>query len=399
MSRATRAHSSRGVSLIEALVALAVMAFGLLGVVGMQATLRYNADISKQRSEAVRMAQEQVEALRSFGALTGYAGIADIATADVSVPTGFGNTTFARTTDVSNPGVSEPQFKTLTVTVEWLDRRTDSSGTQQGVRLATAIAGVSPELSATLGLAGDRSVPQRPLGRHATIPVAAVPVGSFDPSRSRFAPPGSSTRQWIFNNATGQIEKVCDVIPTDVAYTGCTDKPGLLLSGYINFSTGTAPDAVAPSSGIPSGHTLTKFDVVDMTPPPPTPPECFVDATLVPVAYFCLVPTTVSSPKTWSGRSEVNLEVTSTSASAISATLADFAATRYKVCRYTPELTDTPTGGNAAHPLAYSGVGTSLINQNFLVISAGDGTASFGCPGTSTPGVPNYNTYRHQPIS
>ena len=39
-----------GVSLIEALVALAVMAFGILGVVGMQSNMRTGADISRQRS-------------------------------------------------------------------------------------------------------------------------------------------------------------------------------------------------------------------------------------------------------------------------------------------------------------------------------------------------------------
>jgi Tfp pilus assembly protein PilV len=56
----------RGVSLVEALVSLAVMSFGMLGVVGVQATLRYNAEVSKQRSEAVRIGQEEMESLRSF---------------------------------------------------------------------------------------------------------------------------------------------------------------------------------------------------------------------------------------------------------------------------------------------------------------------------------------------
>ena len=70
----TRTLHSRGVSLIEALVALAVMSFGMLGVVGMQATLRYNADVSKQRSEAVRLAQEEVERWRSFSVLAPTAG-------------------------------------------------------------------------------------------------------------------------------------------------------------------------------------------------------------------------------------------------------------------------------------------------------------------------------------
>ena len=73
----------RGVSLIEALVALAIMAFGMLGIVGMQSSLRTNADISKQRSEAVRIAQEVIEQRRAFWVLAAAAGVtayADIVT-------------------------------------------------------------------------------------------------------------------------------------------------------------------------------------------------------------------------------------------------------------------------------------------------------------------------------
>jgi len=387
---------TRGVSLIEALVALAVMAFGLLGVVGMQATLRFNSDVSKQRSEAVRMAQEKVEDLRAFNALGGtadhdFSDILSVAAADVAVPTGFANTTFKITTTVIDPpsATDGPQFKTLSVDVRWSDRTNTTSTPNQGVQLTTTVAGVAPELGATLGLRGDRAAPQRPGGRHATIPISAVPVGIFAPGKSRFALPGSSTRQWIFNNATGQIDKVCDAIPTTAAeYTACTDKPGLLLSGYINFSTGTAPDAAAPSGGIPSGHTLgIEVNVAVMTSPPPTSPECSVDATLVPVAYFCLVPTTVLSPKTWSGRSNLKLMDTLTG-------LIDSIPGTYKVCRYTPYSATSPhapAGGNAAHPLDYTNVSASLINQNFLVIDA-----AAACPTDSTAPFLG-NTYRHQP--
>ena len=97
------AARSRGVSLIEALVALAVMAFGLLGVVGMQATLRFNADVSRQRAEAVRMAQEQMENMRSFGVLSGAALPTDHEYVDIitgtdypAPPSGFANTAFTR---------------------------------------------------------------------------------------------------------------------------------------------------------------------------------------------------------------------------------------------------------------------------------------------------------------
>jgi Tfp pilus assembly protein PilV len=58
--RLHRTHS-RGVSLVEAMVALAVMAFGMLAEVGVQTTLRLNADVAKQRSEATRIAQETLE--------------------------------------------------------------------------------------------------------------------------------------------------------------------------------------------------------------------------------------------------------------------------------------------------------------------------------------------------
>ena len=77
MMRAHRqlAHQ-HGVSLVEALVALAIMAFGMLGLVGMQASMRANADLAKQRSEAVRLAQQQMEAWRGYGTLTTYNAIA-----------------------------------------------------------------------------------------------------------------------------------------------------------------------------------------------------------------------------------------------------------------------------------------------------------------------------------
>lgn len=388
---------SRGVSLIEALVALAVMAFGLLGVVGMQATLRYNADISKQRSEAVRMAQQQVEDLRSFGTLGGtaewdYADIASVATAAVPTPAGFANTTFNITTRVVDPVATDAQFKTVSVTVDWLDRRTDAGGTPQSVQLTTAIAAVAPELGATLGLAGDRAAPQRPRGRHPTIPPAAVDLGG---GSSSFAPPGApSGTSWTFSNATGQITQVCT--------PACTALKGWLLSGYIAFATGSAPtpaEAESPSDPKPLTHAVSVRVDATTTPAPATSPICFANPSTLLVNYFCLVPTKPSN-STWSGRSVLEILDLSTSASSISTALSDTASSSFKVCRYTPQATHTPTGGNPAHPLDYTDVGASLVNQNFLVISAGSGTAAFTCPGddAGTPLV-NSNTFAHQPIS
>ena len=58
---------------------------------------------------------------------------------------------------------------------------------------------------------------------------------------------------------------------------------------------------------------------------------------------------------------------------------------------------------NEEHPLDYVNVRTSLVNQNFLMIGAGDGTTAFTCPNeTDSTGVLEFidgDTYRHQPAS
>ena len=74
-----RRHGARGVSLIEALVALGVMAFGMMALLGLQSTLRGNADVARQRAEAVRIAQESIEDWRAFGAIETAVGIVDYA--------------------------------------------------------------------------------------------------------------------------------------------------------------------------------------------------------------------------------------------------------------------------------------------------------------------------------
>ncbi len=65
-------RAQRGVSLVEAIVAMAVMAFGMMAIVGLQTTLRANSDVAKQRSEAVRIAEEAIETARAFSLMAGY---------------------------------------------------------------------------------------------------------------------------------------------------------------------------------------------------------------------------------------------------------------------------------------------------------------------------------------
>ena len=395
MSSAAR---SRGVSLIEALVALAVMAFGLLGVVGMQATLRFNADVSRQRAEAVRMAQEKMENLRSFGVLSGAAVPGDHEYIDIiagtdnpAPPSGFANTAFTRVTTVINPSADDPKMKTVQVSVSWLDRRTASGGQPETVQLSSNIAEVAPELMASVGLPGDRSVTQRPLGRHAAIPVGAGPGPTGD--TSSFAPPGAPTGiSWIFLNASGRITSVC------TAPGVCVLAPGFLVSGYIQFIDPATPPT--PALGENPNGLATSFPTIGMqvalTLPiaPAVPPACYVSSATQGLAYFCFVPADLVTGA-WSGRTEL------TPVSMFAATASDFSATLHKVCRYTPSpASHTPAGGNPAHPLDYTAVRSSLTNQNFLMFTSGNGISlAYTCPGDGPSPLIDTATWPHQPSS
>ena len=58
-----------GVGLIEALVALLIVSFGMLAMVEVEAKLRSSADIAKQRGEAMHLAQQEMEQLRAYSVL------------------------------------------------------------------------------------------------------------------------------------------------------------------------------------------------------------------------------------------------------------------------------------------------------------------------------------------
>lgn len=392
-------RSSRGVSLIEALVALAVMAFGLLGVVGMQATLRFNADVSRQRAEAVRMAQEKMEDLRAFGVLDGSAAgqhdfekIVTVNSGDEpATDTGTTNATYSRITTVTAPSSTTPAFKTVQVRVEWLDRRTASGGTAEAVTLTSNIAKVSPALGASLGLPGDQSGPARPQGRNFRLP--NLPNDRFSVVAGR---PGyinfkvTALVSWTINNSTGQVFDC----PTDVA-TSC-DALGWLLTGYIRFATGLDP--ANSSEDPPSTATLLGVKVTRTSPTAtavPQSPICYSELVFsnTAAAYYCLVPSVTSTTSAWSGTSAVT-ETDGTTLSNLATSSTDASSSRTRVCRYSPSATETLP---EKHPATYSAVAQSLSNQNFLIISAGNDSVVYACPGDGPDTRINTNTVLHQP--
>lgn len=223
----------RGVTLIEALVAMAVMAFGMLALVGVQSTLRVNADLAKQRAEATRIAEAQLEVTRSFltvglgsGTAGDYDSISNIGPVSVSPPQT--NTTYTQTMVVT-PQADGVQT-TIRIDVKWKDRY----GDERIVTLRSVLARAAPVLSGLVSTVKKLTVVGQRGNRHPTIPVDAVNLGNPQ-NESAFRPPASGSVAWVFNNVTGVITRVC-TIDASGALTSCEDTNAQLLSGYVRFN-------------------------------------------------------------------------------------------------------------------------------------------------------------------
>jgi type II secretory pathway pseudopilin PulG len=383
-------RAAPGIALIEALIALAVMAFGMLAIVGVQGTLRQNSDLSRQRSEAVRIAQQQIEQARSYAVLQaagnpdtfsalssrGATVVADVAgrsttfTMSTTVPEGAGLPLLA---------ANVPSLKGMNVTVTWKDR----ADVDQVVSLATAIHGVAPELAGTLSVPPEGTPTSSSGGRHRSIPWKAVPLGN---GRSAFMPPQTSggTVVWVFNNITG-VFRVCNVVDLSVSLAtagnlgGCDDKDFEqfeLLSGFVNFANNATTQATAADALSPKGTAFPVSVLFNQTAPTglAMSPLCFTESPVVgrsTLAYYCAVP--LGSDKTrrapWSGYSIVTGALLPP----------DPVVGGFATCRYTSVRADTPPPANTKHPRSYLDVKGPLSGQNFLIVRVVTNTAA-DCP-------------------
>ncbi len=415
----------QGVSLIEAVVAVGVMAFGMLALVGVQATLHGSSDLARQRTEAMRIAQETMEGYRSYAALDGpvdpdifyYADIGTKARAafGAGADTAYDgrlNTTFSLT--ITAPAVvNSARMQPVAVTVDWTDRNNQF----QAVELRSLISGVPPELAGSLALPPARVAFAAPWGRHRSIPLQAQSLPGI--GLSAFRPPQSGGRQvvWMFNNVTGLITGKCELDAaraldslTDEEIGACSNNTtAQLVSGFVRFAAGEPTVAEAEE---PTGGTLNLDMVLTLTTDHPQAPVCFDDATADAataaarreVSYYCLVYS--NEARTWAGRTRIAPRAFERGAAWVIANAAVPGEDRRIVCRYTRLAHDAlvldpdtgkPLERNVEHPLDYlaagSAPGDGLTNQNFLVIGA-----AFACP-TEAPAegdLFNSNTLPHQ---
>lgn len=402
--------AARGIALIEALVALTVTALGVVAVLGIQSVLRQNADLAKQRAEAVRLAQEEIERWRSFDPVSSTAGTVTYANllSGSNLPVSGSNTDFTVSRTVTES--LAPVYKALSVRVDWNDR----SGQAQRVLLNTSVGGIAPELGATAAIPAEGKPVARAGGRHGGIPPGAKRLSA---TQSAFRPPQdpnlATAVVWVFDNVTG-VMRVCSSSAASTAditlasITNCDTTRHQLLSGFVRFALPTLADNITPRAPTPADAEqplwmplLPPDDVGVMVrrtdPLPQTDVGCFTDLRSTFVAYYCAVPVSplATAQPIWSGRAMI------TGPAALTDDPSETAASRFRVCRYTRYDDDrTVASGtirNEEHPRDFENVDKPLGNQNFLVIRAGDGAQAFACP-ADDPLTPLNTTTRAHPL-
>ncbi|MEO8299234.1 MAG: hypothetical protein ABI574_15645 [Burkholderiales bacterium] len=394
-----RSFGPRGLSLIETLIALLVLSAGLAALARVQTWLWLGADLARQRADALRLAQENLEQLGTFTRLD--TGVGEFAWADIGAQseTAINDRAAATVYRLSRSAVSQaqPTLKTATVQVQWTDR----SGADTSLWLTSAWPALDPRATGWLAFAPDGRRHAAPLGRHPTIPLAAHDLGD---GRSAFKPLPDRTTTWVFDHSSGQITQRCDTAVglanadlTLASLSACITFDAFLLAGTVRFATGTPTPGPAEaehpaSSTLPLDLQLT----LSSTGHPDPAWECLDNAPAntssaqTAVRYWCVV-RPAGSPPRWSGRLNIV---------PVGWTLAASGAGSLRACRYSADHDGNGRIDNVEHPASYSQVAGALLNQNFLVVPS-DATCPLDLPvNLTTSGTPNLvddSTVAHQP--
>ncbi|HET9642928.1 MAG TPA: type IV pilus modification protein PilV [Burkholderiaceae bacterium] len=350
-------HPARqdGFTLIEALIALLVVAFGILALAGLQMTLYRNSDVARQRGEATRLAQEQMETLRSFTQINAASGVA----AWDSLANGTNNVsnntsaTYARIWTLG--GTSADVFRTARVSVSWTDRANES----QAVTLDSVISKSDPSDGGALGFPlPDNTTLKRPKNRNLNIPIPAI-----DLNNGKSAYQIANNFAIIFSNDSGYVVQKCPfTVSQSSDLSTCTTFNAYILAGYISYSTQSDGSVSAFPTGLSPG--ISTGGLTGWNTSSPDGITCTIgnasdqnntSSTITGYKYYlCVVP--VNTNGAWSGT--VRLTGMST-------------GTNYLVCRFQYPTSSTTTA-NQRNVQPYASVAESLDNQNYLISTRGN---------------------------
>lgn len=276
-SRSSRSRQ-RGITLLESLVAFFVLAVGSVAVAQLLSHLRLGGDVARERSEAVRLAEEAIEDMRSFAAIEGPAGArayASIATGSAVVEAASGAARNAYRIERTIDDAAFSGTKAARVAVRWADR----SGAAREVRVDTFVAAADPAYSGALAIdtGAIRAAPRGVAGRKPGLPLTAKSLGD---GRSAWKPRENGASAWIFDDRSGAIVGLCEgLAPTTAtrdltleALRGCATGRSLFVTGTVRF----AAAAPAPAIDLASGSTTLAIDLRDGG--YPTPATCFAEA-------------------------------------------------------------------------------------------------------------------------
>ena len=343
----------RGTSLFGTLIAFLVLSLGVLAAARLQTELRLGAEVARQRSEAVRLAQREIEALRAFTVVattTGQPAFDDIASRSSSVD---GAARFTLTRQVDDEVALHA--KRVGVRIDWAD----AAGNAHQVALDTVVDGSEPALGGALSLAPTGAPVKDPLARAVHIPVGAVDLGNGSSALVLPDPAGAGSGSLggtalVFDNASGTVIARCTA-PVAANLTladlgPCDRSAGMLLSGHVRFEPGVA--------ALPFGMALLLTDAGNAKPPFCGHAAPTLENGVAFVAFHCVV-YAPAGRSTWSGRLDV-VPVNWTLGSA---------ASDLRVCRTTADLDGSGAiDANLEHPGVYTNVKGALTQQNFSIV-------------------------------
>jgi Tfp pilus assembly protein PilV len=226
-----------GVSMIEALVALAVLAVGTVGLLHWQGAMAAASEASREQVQAVQWLRSVLEADR---------GRADRLAAGLhgAMPGASPRPALQQT------AMGDGVLATVVSTARWTDRM----GANQAWSFATQRR--APDLMTAdffePGWAPTGFAPRGVGGRAADVPRDAIDVGaanSFVPSS------GGGLAGWLLDRHRGEIVGACateavpaatDANPRGLLPDGCEPLAARLIAGVVRFALGLAPRAEGP---------------------------------------------------------------------------------------------------------------------------------------------------------
>jgi len=363
----------RGFSLIEALIALVITSFGLLAIAGVSLKLAHNEDVARQRGEAVRLAQEKLEELRSFTQIEaqagkvsweGLTGSTDTIT-DGTVLNGEAyrtNTTFERSWSLLD--TVDDQWRRVQITVAWTDR-VNGAADKQTLSFSTIVSKSDPFESGSLAfpLPGNTTL-KRPMNRNLNIPIPATDLGN-----GQSVVQLTSTFAVVFSNDSGYVVLTCTKVITTAAdlETGCTESNAYIVAGYVSlngsasFPSGLVMNTAQLSGHVPGQTTCSLSDAEDQNTGNP----------IAGYKYYLCVVSVPSEGGAWSGTMRLAAPALNTG------------STHYRVCRF--QYADKNANDNMNNIQPYVNVADSLDNQNYVITSA-----------STCPTITGLDTVSHQ---